>query len=71
MPPTQTSEIDEAERRLKKVANVHRKNEDRRKLSYESVVGEIRDANEAGLSYDRIAAATGLSKTQIARILRA
>lgn len=68
---TQTSsEIDEIERRLKKVANVHRKIEDRRKLSYESVVGEIRNANEAGLSYDRIAAATDLSKTQIARILR-
>lgn len=69
--PTQTSEIDEAERRLKKVANIHRKNEERRKLSYESVVGEIRDASKAGLSYDRIAAVTDLSKTQIARILRA
>ena len=62
--------LEQSEKRLKRKADVYHRNEDKLKESYDSVLDEMHTGRRLGLTYDRIAEATGLSKTHIARILR-
>ena len=53
---------------LKKSVAAYRKAEERRKETYDALTEDIRASNVNGLSYDRIAKITDLSKTQVQRI---
>jgi hypothetical protein len=71
MAVTEAQRASRTERRLIKAVDIHEKNVEASKASYDDVFNLIRQASEDGLSYDRIAIITKLSKTQIGRILRA
>jgi hypothetical protein len=53
---------------LKKAVKAADRDDERRRESFATLHDMIRAANAGGLSYDRIAAITGRSKTQVQRI---
>lgn len=57
-----------SEDRLIAATEAARKDEAARSKSYGKQVKAMREANADGVSYDRIAKITGLSKTQVQRI---
>lgn len=57
-----------SEKKLERIAARYADHQRKREPLYSSLIEAIRDANGEGVSYDRIATITGLSKTQVRRI---
>lgn len=71
MAQVQKQKISVTEREGLRKAKAYRRAESERDEAYAGLVEWMRDANAEGLSYDRIVAITGLSKTQVQRIILA
>lgn len=59
---------DPAESRLTELSERYRRSHTESRVHYRELFDAIREANADGLSYDRIAKITELSKTQVQRI---